>query len=178
MIMMDKSTGQKRVYNCLFRHRSIQESLYQLSSLVTYRLGHHLVLVLDLFPLLGAPIWSKRLSSAETLLLPNCCTWNVVMFFKGLPVICSCLYRGIRHFIERHYVYWTISSKTHLVKVSFRRMSTSSKHVSSNTFDEIFYAYRAAIMNLLVMWPQILSIANSVIFCGNIPRSDSFHRLE
>ena len=78
----------------------------------------------------------------------------------------------IRHFVERPFVYWTISSKNLFVEVSFRRMSTSSKHVSSNTFDEIFYAHPAAIIYLLVMWPRILSIANSVLSRGNISRSD------
>ena len=89
-----------------------------------------------------------------------------------LYVVVWPLYGCIRHFVERHFVYWTISSKNLFVEVSFRRMSTSSKHVSSNTFDEIFYAHPTAIIYLLVMWPRILSIANSVLFRGNISRSD------
>ena len=44
-----------------------------------------------------------------------------------------------------------ISSKKLFVEVSLCRMSTSSKHVLSNTFDEIFYAHPAAIICLLIM---------------------------
>ena len=35
----------------------------------------------------------------------------------------------IRHFVERHFVYWTISSKRLFVEVSFCRKSTSSKQI-------------------------------------------------
>ena len=84
----------------------------------------------------------------------------------------------IRHFVEQHFVYWTISSKNLFVELSFRRMSFSSKHVSSNTFDKMFYAHPAAIIYLLVMWPRMLSFANSVLFRWNISRSVGFHSLE
>ena len=98
--------------------------------------------------------------------------------FYMISMTSTSVLRDIQHFVERHFVYSTISSKKLFIEVSFCRMSTSSKHVLSNTFDEIFCAHLATIIYLLIMWPLIFSIANSELFRANIPRSDGFHSLE
>ena len=58
-------------------------------------------------------------------------------------------------------------------------MSTSSKHVSSNTFDEIFHAHPAAILFVSADHViRILSVTNSELLRANIPRLDGFLSFE